>query len=98
MGKQTIYRKAKYLLENEYKMSLPEIAEKLGKTYNTFRKEFTDIFLISPSQYRIQAKITRAKQLLSMGLSSKEIVEELTYQFKKITGLSPREFKKINIL
>ena len=79
-------------------MSLPEIAEKLGKTYNTFRKEFTDIFLISPSQYRIQAKITRAKQLLSMGLSSKEIVEELTYQFKKITGLSPREFKKINIL
>ena len=87
-------------------MSLPEIADELGMTYHTFRKEFTDIFLISPSQYRIQAKISRAKQLLSMGLRPKEILEKLGYQdvytfshqFKKITGISPKEYKKKNIL
>jgi len=104
MGKQTLLRKAKYLLEKEYTMSLPEIADELGMTYHTFRKEFTDNFLIS--QYRIQAKISRAKQLLSMGLRPKEILEKLGYQdvytfshqFKKITGISPKEYKKKNIL
>lgn len=106
MGKQTLLRRAKYLLEKEYRMSLPEIASELGLAYNTFRKEFTLAYGISPSQYRIQAKISRSKQLLSMGLSSKEIVGRLGYQdsytfshqFKKMTGISPREYKGKNVL
>ncbi len=106
MGKQTLLRRAKYLLEKEYTMSLPQIASELGLAYNSFRKEFTTAYSISPSQYRIQAKISRSKQLLSMGLSSKEIVGQLGYQdtytfshqFKKMTGMSPREYKEKNIL
>ena len=106
MGKQTLLRRAKYLLEKEYRMSLPEIASELGLAYNTFRKEFTQAYGISPSQYRIRAKISRSKQLLSMGLSSKEVVGQLGYQdsytfshqFKKMTGISPREYKGKNVL
>lgn len=106
LGKQTHLRRAKYLLETEYHKSLPEIAEELGMSYHTYRKEFTDNFGISPSQYRIQAKISRAKQLLSMGLKPKEILEELGYQdvytfshqFKKETGMSPKEYTRKNIL
>ena len=80
---------------------MPEIADSLPMSYNTFRKNFEKTYGISPSQYRQNARIDHAKQLLSMGFHCSEVADKLKYtdlytfshQFKQITGQTPREYR-----
>ena len=101
-----VLKKAKAVLEEDFTSSLPAIAEKIGMSYNTFRKEFTRVYGMSPSQYRVKSRCENAKQLLSMGYSCKETADRLSYpdlysfshQFKLTTGISPRAYRKDHIL
>lgn len=94
-------RKTKNILESDFTSSVPEIADSLPMSYNTFRKNFEKTYGISPSLYRQNARIDHAKQQLSMGFHCSEVADKLKYpdlytfshQFKQITGQTPREYR-----
>ena len=98
-NKNCLLRKAKNILESDFTSSLPDIAESLPMSYNTFRKNFEKTYGVSPSQYRQHARIEHAKQLLSMGFHCSETADRLKYpdlytfshQFKQVTGQTPPE-------
>jgi AraC family transcriptional regulator, arabinose operon regulatory protein len=85
----------------EERVSMEEIAAKLGVSYTSFRKHFRRITSSSPGDYRVQYRIDRAKDLLTTR-SVKQVAAELGYcdpftfsaQFKTVTGVSPRQFQK----
>lgn len=80
------------------------IAREVGKEYHTLSTLFSSIENITIEQYIILQRIERAKELLKYGeLTLSEISYKLGYssvahlsnQFKKVTGMTPSEFKKI---
>lgn len=82
------------------------IQEKLHHEYSYLSKLFSEVEGVTIEQYIISQKIEKVKELLVYGeLSLSEIAFELNYssvahlsaQFKKITGLTPSEFKKLGI-
>lgn len=83
--------------------STRDISLQLGMGYESFRKVFKDEMGISPGDYRIQSRVNTAKTLLlDTDYSIKEIALVLGFpdsftfskQFKKVTGVSPSEFKQ----
>lgn len=87
------------------KVSFKEIInENLGDGTESILKIFSEVKGVSVTQYIINQKIERAKELLLYDdLSLSEIAEKLNYrnkdyflsQFKKITGLAPSYFIEI---
>lgn len=80
------------------------LCQEFGMGYEKFRKIFKKKMGIAPNQYLIKERINLAKSLLLVGeYSIKEIAIMLGYtdpftfskQFKEMTGLAPKEFKKI---
>jgi len=80
------------------------LAEKTGMNYNNLSKLFSSTEGITINKYLILQKIERAKELMvydekSLGEISFELgyssIAHLSAQFKKETGLSPTEFKKL---
>ena len=83
------------------------ISKVLGYDYSYLSNLFSSVEGITIEKYLIRQKIERVKELLVYNeLSLKEIawdmgyssVQHLSNQFKKITGLSPSEFKKLRTL
>lgn len=82
-------------------LSLEEIANSFGLSYETFRKKFKEYTGISPLQFRLQSKFNFAQRMLADGYSIAWVAEETGYadpfifsrQFKKYTGKNPKEFK-----
>lgn len=79
------------------------LAKKFGLSRNRFTKIFTEYWLISPRDYLINSRISRAKRLLAdTSLTVSEIAARLGYsdhyffarQFKEKTGESPGRFRK----
>jgi len=86
-------------------INLKELAEKHNVSYSFFRKMFKKYTGVSPGQYHLQLRITRAKELLiSSDKSIKEISYELGFQsifyfsnlFKKKEGVTPSHFRNKN--
>lgn len=82
-----------------------EICKSLDMGYEKFRKLFKRQIGLSPTQYMIQHRINLAKTLLlTSDLSIESIAYKLGYidphtfskQFKKLTGISPLQFKKMH--
>lgn len=78
------------------------IARLMGVSYETFRKRFTRLADESPGRYRDRLLHERGANLLRQtSMSVGEIADELGFcdafhfskQFKKHTGMSPREFR-----
>ena len=90
------------LLERDLdrRLDLPQLAERLGVTYPTFRRRFRAAMLISPGAYRVRCRLEQARLLLAEK-SVKQVAEELGYgdpftfsaQFKAHFGLSPQRFR-----
>jgi AraC family transcriptional regulator len=79
------------------------LAEKLSADYNYLSALFSSIEGITIEKYVILQRVERAKELLEYNeLSLGEIADKLNYssvqhlsqQFKKITGLTPSQFKQ----
>lgn len=79
------------------------LAEKLNADYNYLSSLFSSIEGITIEKYVILQRIERAKELLAYNeLSLNEIADKLSYssvqhlsqQFKKITGLTPSQYKQ----
>ena len=80
------------------------LAEKLHRDYNGLSTLFSSLEGMTIEQYTIRQKIERAKELLAYDeLSLSQIADELHYssvahlsnQFKKITGMTPSQFKQL---
>lgn len=80
------------------------LAEALNYDYNYLSNLFSSIEGITIEHYYIQQRIERAKELLVYNeLTLSEIANQMGYssvaylssQFKKITGLTPSQFKKL---
>lgn len=87
----------------EKRINIEEFCRERGWGYEGFRKIFKKHTALSPGQFIIQRRIDRACEwLLASELSVREIGDRLGYpspyefshQFKKITGSSPREYRK----
>ncbi len=100
--------KARMILTHniETAQTIHEVAETLGLSYSKFRKLFKLHTGIPPALYQHQLRLIRAKELLtSTDLSIKEIAYKLHFEtsdyfsstFKKNTGLTPSEFRKLMI-
>lgn len=88
----------------EFTNSSDYIAQELGYNYSYLSKLFSSVEGITIEKYIINQKIEKVKELLvydeltlseisyQLGYSS---VQHLSKQFKKVTGLSPSEFKKL---
>jgi AraC-like DNA-binding protein len=79
------------------------LADRLGYDYSYLSQLFSSIEGTTLEQYIIRQKIERAKELIFNGnLSLAEMADHLGYssaahlsaQFKKITGVTPSEFRK----
>lgn len=85
-------------------LSLERIASENNISYERFRKVFKEKTGVSPWQFRLNKKIEQAQKLLmTESCPAKNIALELGYpdeycfakQFKKYTGMTPGEFRKI---
>jgi AraC-like DNA-binding protein len=81
------------------------LADKIGKDYSSISSLFSEVEGTTIEQYFIHQKIERVKELLVYDeLSLSQIADQLEYssvqhlssQFKKVTGLTPSHFKKID--
>lgn len=79
------------------------LAENFPYSYSTLRTKFKSYTGLTPARYRIEKKIEQAVYLIKEGeLNFKEISSLLGYtdpftfsrQFKEVTKISPREFRK----
>lgn len=87
------------------KMNLSDyLSEKLHYDYKYLSRLFSDLENVTIEQYYIAQRVERVKELLVYGeLSLTEIaylmgyssVAYLSSQFRRITGFSPTEFRKI---
>ncbi len=88
------------------RVSLESIAEDERICPRHLRRLFAEETGMSPAEYRIRARVTKARQLLrESNLSVKEIAAELGYtdgftfsrQFKQVSGLSPTTYRQQSI-
>ena len=104
-GNVELIDRARIMMRNRPGDSLsPEqLAEILGVGYSKFRRMFKDYTGVSPAQYRLQAKLVRAKELLASGaLNVSEIAYELGFEnasqfstfFRKREGITPTAFRE----
>lgn len=98
-----VMRAQQYIRESlESTLSIQDIAERLGVSYSTLRKQFKDYTGLSPAIYQQDLKLQRAKELLTTtSLSIKEIAYRLNFdspdyfsaKFKVKTGRKPSEMR-----
>lgn len=98
-----VMRAQQYIRESlESTLSIQDIAERLGVSYSTLRKQFKDYTGLSPAIYQQDLKLQRAKELLTTtSLSIKEIAYRLNFdspdyfsaKFKIKTGRKPSEMR-----
>jgi len=89
--------------ENIYTdIKIEDVAERLNLSYSLFRLNFKKITGVSPAKYYTNLKICKAKQLLlETPYSIKEVSFMLSFStfeyfstlFKKIVGVSPKDFR-----
>lgn len=102
--KKLVYKMKEYLDAN-YHFNIPNqlIAEKFGFVPSYLSSIFKSYFGLSLSDYVIMLRINEAKELLkNSNLKVKEIAEQVGYSdplyfskaFKKIVGMSPKEYNK----
>ncbi|WP_298264766.1 AraC family transcriptional regulator [uncultured Lutibacter sp.] len=97
---ENIHHKKHQLLNQNYSAFL---ASKIGLNYSQLSKIFSDLEKNTIEKYIILQKIERVKELLVYNeLTLSQISYDLNYsspqhlsrQFKKVTGLTPTEYKK----
>ena len=98
-----IYKGIEYLEGGNLELSIEELAEACNVSESYFRRLFKEYCGTSPMQYRMNTKISKAKDYLChTALNSSEIADLLLFHdtaffcryFKSVTGMTPEEFRK----
>jgi AraC family transcriptional regulator len=88
-------------------LQIPELAAMVKMTRGTFSRGFREAFGLPPKQYVVQARMDRAKVLLVRTQDPiKNIASQVGYEnefffyriFKKYTGITPDEYRRLNNL
>lgn len=100
---QCIYKGIKHLEEDpKQSKSIKEIAEMCNVSVNYFERLFKEYAGCTPTQYRLQRKLDRAKLMLrNEVLTVQQVAYELNFDdpayfcrvFKKICGCTPMEYR-----
>lgn len=86
----------------ENSLSGEQIAENIGMSYSSFRRFFKQYTGFTPTQYILELKINRSKELLTnTEYSCQEIAFELGFNtpshfnmvFLKKTGITPHQYR-----
>ncbi len=94
---------AKNLLTDFDELSVEEISLRLSMSHSTFQRRFKAAFGLTPVEFRCNAKIDKAKLMLSTtDIPIKEIALTLKYydeayfnkQFKKTCGITPKQYRE----
>ena len=95
---------ARTLMRNSVEHPLPieAIAKELGLGYSWFRRVFKQYTGMSPSQYQMQLRLIRAKEMLGRDMMVSEVayaigfdsVSQFSSFFKNKEGITPTEFKE----
>lgn len=96
--------KAKVIMyeQIEGNLSGEQIAEKIGMSYSSFRRFFKQYTGFTPTQYILELKINKSKELLTnTELSCQEIAFEMGFNtpshfnmvFQKKTGMTPHQYR-----
>lgn len=104
-AKVDVINKARLIIREELqsRITIQEIAERLGMGYSNFRKLFKEFTGVSPALYQQDLRLQRAKELLSTtNISIKEIAYQLNFdspdyfssKFKMKTGCKPSEYRE----
>ena len=104
---EDIINEARQLMRERIHHSLhaQDIAEEMGVGYSWFRQSFKRVTGISPTQYMLRLLTSRAKELLMSDNSTiTEVADMLGFEsvgqfstlFRKIEGVTPRQFRKEN--
>ncbi|MEM7536617.1 MAG: AraC family transcriptional regulator [Chloroflexota bacterium] len=91
----------KYLSE---KIELEKIAAAAFMSRFYYIKIFKQVYGVTPRQYLRDLRISRAKELLKKGFAVTQVCYDVGYEslptfsraFKRGTGYSPKEYKKMN--
>lgn len=100
----SVYHQAKIALSSnlDKRLSMPDVAAKMGLGYESFRKKFTELTGHSPQKYRILQRLNQADTLLSQtDMLIKEIAFTLGYadtpdfikQYRKFRNISPEQYR-----
>jgi len=101
---QKAMKQAAIQLESE-DISLEQLAKMYKMSLSNFRRVFKNVFNITPGNFRIKKKIEKIQQCLATkDIPLYELAQiygypdtfTLSKQFKKFTGYSPREYRKIS--
>jgi AraC-like DNA-binding protein len=104
-GTRKFLSRACALLESDLsrELDLPQVAQEVGTSYETFRKRFTAAMGTPPARWRAARILERACELMQRGaLSDKQIADRLGFcdefhfsrKFKAVIGVSPRHFRR----
>ena len=104
---EDIVNEARQLMRERIHHSLhvQDIAEEMGVGYSWFRQSFKRVTGISPAQYMLRLLTSRAKELLMLeSYTITEVADMLGFEsvgqfstlFRKIEGLTPRQFRAEN--
>lgn len=100
---KSVIDEIKDLLDQNDNMKISEIAKNCHISESGLRKQFKEATGVSPTEYRLNTKINRAKYLLeSTAMSIKEISDELSFFdeayfcniFKNRVGMTPKQYLK----
>jgi AraC-like DNA-binding protein len=102
---QKILRSAIFRIEQDVDQSInfEQLARDLGTGYSSFRHEFKRYVGLSPKQYHLQLRISKAKNLLTnTALAVKQVASLLNFEspyyfmklFKRKTGMSPTQWRQ----
>ena len=78
--RQPLLRAKQMLADPASTLTLPEIAERCGFNYHTFRRDFTAAFGVSPGKFRQTSRMTAACRMLELGLrggTGDQVMEEI---------------------
>jgi AraC-like DNA-binding protein len=84
-------------------LSPQQVSQKVGLSYENFRKQFASRMGVSPGQFQKRKRVERAQSAIYHGGQSlKQLAEELEFcdvfhfskAFKQVTGTTPSEFRR----
>lgn len=100
---QLVNESIKYIQNHIFEpIRITNLSQSLGVSSSVLYKAFVNVLDTPPATYIHQQKIQYAQKKLSLGKSVTEVAQELGYSsayhlskaFKKMTGMSPKDYKK----